>query len=132
MENVSYIELPREMLQQIQTIRNNKIDSQVLSPGPARIQTMQQGIDSCVFKFPKDVHELDDGSNFRQFITSPRSKDNVAFYGENSDWMMAERQKSRTPPSSPQTPSSHQGNFGRAKSPAIRIEVIKRFTSHEN
>ncbi|KAK3096106.1 hypothetical protein FSP39_023291 [Pinctada imbricata] len=129
MEQKTFLEFPRELMEQYNSYtcgaRKDTLGHPNLQVPVRPLRMPYQEGQNNVFKFPRDIRELNEvnSATLRHYMSSPRSsKDSNVIFGENSDWMIAERMKSRTPPSSPQTPSSHQGNVCRASSPTIRIE----------
>ncbi|XP_048750618.1 uncharacterized protein LOC125662443 isoform X2 [Ostrea edulis] len=114
--------LPRELMEQLQKFRQvstrSREDSEVERCFP-EIRSPFKSTDGNMFKFPRDYRENIE-TTIRNYIPSPKSnKTSCALYGENSDWMMAERTKSRTPPASPITPSSSNSAINFRYSPSV-------------
>ena len=112
--------LPRELMEHLQKFRQisgrSREDSEVERCFPD-IRSPFKLSDGNLFKFPRDYRETEMSRNY---IPSPKSnKTSCNMYGENSDWMMAERTKSRTPPASPLTPSSSNSTVNFRYSPSV-------------
>lgn len=119
---LDFSSFPRELMEQLQKFRQisgrSREDSEVERCFPD-IRSPFKSSDGNLFKFPRDYRESIDMAA-RSYIPSPKSnKTSCALYGENSDWMMAERTKSRTPPSSPLTPSSSYSAINFRYSPSL-------------
>ncbi|XP_061170982.1 uncharacterized protein LOC133180485 [Saccostrea echinata] len=110
----SYSDISSLLMDHLQKLRQvsgrSREDSEVERCFP-EIRSPFKSTDGNLFKFPRDYRENME-TNIRNYIPSPKSsKTSCALYGENSDWMMAEKTKSRTPPASPATPSSSNSAF---------------------
>lgn len=119
---LDFSSFPRELMEQLQKFRQisarSREDSEVERCFPD-IRSPFKPSDGNLFKFPRDYRESIDMAA-RSYIPSPKiNKTSCALYGENSDWMMAERTKSRTPPSSPLTPSSSNSAINFRYSPSL-------------
>lgn len=119
---LDFSSFPRELMEQLQKFRQisarSREDSEVERCFPD-IRSPFKPSDGNLFKFPRDYRESIDMAA-RSYIPSPKiNKTSCALYGENSDWMMAERTKSRTPPSSPLTPSSSNSAMNFRYSPSL-------------
>ncbi|XP_069101815.1 uncharacterized protein [Argopecten irradians] len=121
--------IPKDLLQKLkqfrstnQECRRSREDSEVetclketesIPPSPRSTLS-----DDVFFRFPKrgiDVEGSEEKSHNTSFsdsrVPSPGSdKNNFSIYGENSDWMLAERTKPRSPPVSPNSAVHYLGS----------------------